>query len=460
MANSIATRWRELSGENEWEGLLQPLDTDLRQYIIHYGQRTTAVGDLFDPNTCGPKTSKEQFFTEACLIKGNPYKYEVTDFIYAGSDDVESAWIGYVAVSTDEGSKVLGRRDVLVAWRGTRTLSEWINDLRIPRVSPTDLFPKAAEYNALVHGGFHSLYIGTVPASTHSKTSARGQVLTAVKKLVKKYKQEELSITVTGFSLGGALATLTAMDIVANGCNKPTGSKAPFMVTAFVFGCPRVGNDGFKQLFDSLRDDNLRLLRMKNKMDFVPVLLLTGYTDVGNELNVNTSVSKYLKEKIFGFIDDAFPEDDPEAQEIIISGWINNLYSCHNMDVYMHGVAIENIAEVTPAGELDYDLPLVNKHLDRVKDDYGFPPEWWVGENRKKMEQMDNGRWRRKRIMASSIATRWRELGGYNNWGGLLHPLDTDLRRYIIHYGHRTAAARDLFDPNTSKQEFSPRLVS
>lgn len=177
MASSIATRWRELSGENEWEGLLQPLDTDLRQYIIHCGQRTSAVGDLFDPTTYDPKTSKEQFFTETCLIKGNPYKYEVTDFIYAGSKKVTSAWIGYVAVSTDEGKKVLGRRDVLVAWRGTRTLPEWINDLRIPRVSATDLFPKFAKYNALVHDGFYSLYIGTVPASTHSETSAREQVI-------------------------------------------------------------------------------------------------------------------------------------------------------------------------------------------------------------------------------------------------------------------------------------------
>ncbi|KAA3471625.1 phospholipase A1-II 1-like [Gossypium australe] len=409
MANSIATRWRELSGENEWEGLLQPLDTDLRQYIIHYGQRTSAVGDLFDSNTYGPKTSKEQFFTEACLIKGNPYKYEVTDFIYAASDIVKSAWIGYVAVSTDEGKQVLGRRDVLVAWRGTGTPSEWIGDILALQVSPSYLFPTAAEYNALVHSGFHSLYIGTVPDSIRSKTSAREQVLTAVKKLVNKYKQEELSITVTGFSLGGALATLTAMDIVANGYNKPTGSTAPFMVTAFVFGCPRVGNAGFKPLFDSLRDDNLRLLRMKNNMDSVPLLPPLGYTDVGNVLNVNTSVSKYLKKMLVGFTSDAFPdgsgdevgndislvnEDDHEDKKKIISGWINNLYTCHNMDVYMHGVAIENIAKDTPAGELDYDLPLVNKYLDHVKDDYKIPMEWWDGENRKQMEQMDDGGWR------------------------------------------------------------------
>ncbi|XP_017636011.1 phospholipase A1-II 1-like [Gossypium arboreum] len=374
---------------------------------------TSAAGDLFDPNTCGPKTSKERFFTEACLINGNPYNYEVTNFIYAGSDDVASAWIGYVAVSTDEAKEELGRRDVLVAWRGSRTLSEWVSDVLFCRVSPSDLFPTAAEYNALVHGGFHSLYIGTVPDSTHSKTSAREQVVAAVKKLVNKYKHEELSITVTGFSLGGALATLTAMDIVANEYNKPTASKAPFMVTAFVFGCPRVGNNGFKQLFDSLRDKNLRLLRMKNKKDPVPKLLTKSlFSDVGHVLKVNTYVSKYLKSRHFGYTGDALPdgngdevgidlslvnEDDHEAPQMIpIGRLISNLFSCHNMDVYMHGVAIESIAEDLPADELDYDLPLVNKYLDRVKEDYKIPPEWWVGENRKKMEQMDNGRWRVK----------------------------------------------------------------
>lgn len=176
MASSIATRWRQLSGHNNWEGLLHP-DTHLRRYIIHYGQRAAAAGNLFDPNTYGPNASKQEFFTKACLVKGNPYKYEVTHFIYAGSADVASAWIGYVAVSTDEGRQVLGRRDVLVAWRGTLTGSEWFNDLWFLQQAPADLFSALGAYNAEVHGGFLSLYTGTVSDSDHNKTSAREQVM-------------------------------------------------------------------------------------------------------------------------------------------------------------------------------------------------------------------------------------------------------------------------------------------
>ncbi|XP_017636017.1 phospholipase A1-IIbeta-like [Gossypium arboreum] len=191
MASSIATRWRELSGYNNLGGgLLHPLDTELRRYIIHYGQRTAAARDLLDPNTHEPSTSKQEFSSKACLVKGNPYNYEGTPFIY-----VSSAWIGYVAMSTDEGKRVLGRRDVLVAWRGAKTGTEWFNDMKFLQQTPSDLFPIAGADNVKFHGGFLSLYTGTKPDSTYTKTSAREQVLDAVKELVNKDKHEEISIT-------------------------------------------------------------------------------------------------------------------------------------------------------------------------------------------------------------------------------------------------------------------------
>lgn len=37
-------------------------------------------------------------------------------------------WIGYIAVSNDEMSAHLGRRDITIAWRGTKTKLEWIAD--------------------------------------------------------------------------------------------------------------------------------------------------------------------------------------------------------------------------------------------------------------------------------------------------------------------------------------------
>ncbi|KAK8615227.1 hypothetical protein V6N13_069005 [Hibiscus sabdariffa] len=437
MANSIASRWRKLSGEKNWEGLLQPLDHDLRKYLIHYAQRTGAVGDLFNSETDEPDASKEDFFSKACLVKGNLYKYEVTHFIYAGSKEVGSSWFGYVAVATDEGKRALGRRDILVAWRGTSSTSEWINDLKFMKQrSASDLFPTAKQHGATVHRGFYDLYIGTRPGSTHSKTSAREQVKDAVRELVKRYKDEEISITVTGFSLGAALATLTAMDIVANGYNKSTtgrNSDKSLMVTAVTFGGPRVGNTGLKRVFDAL-GDHLHLLRIKNNRDPVPTLP-PSYTEFGTELMVDTYNSKYLKWKgplsssapnfpvkheeedqlnRIGGVDKDHDEYEPkpkrvrsdtsslneheveyksEFKPILVRAGILDYVSSHNMDVYAHGVAIKDIGEKTPVDKLEYNITLVNKHLDRVKNEYKIPPNWWTGESRKHMVQLENGHW-------------------------------------------------------------------
>ncbi|KAK8635344.1 hypothetical protein V6N13_004085 [Hibiscus sabdariffa] len=111
MDSSIANRWRELSGENNWEGLLQPLHPDLRRYIIHYGQRVGVVGDLFNNDTYQPDASEEDFFSEACLVKENPYEYDVSRIINAGSERVDSAWIGYVAVTIDQPKSWLLREE-------------------------------------------------------------------------------------------------------------------------------------------------------------------------------------------------------------------------------------------------------------------------------------------------------------------------------------------------------------
>ncbi|KAH0974080.1 hypothetical protein GBA52_015979 [Prunus armeniaca] len=74
---SFAARWRVLSGEDEWEGLLDPLDIDLRRYIIHYGERAGASGYGFidkptsiSKNIGLPRYAKRNLFSKVGLETG------------------------------------------------------------------------------------------------------------------------------------------------------------------------------------------------------------------------------------------------------------------------------------------------------------------------------------------------------------------------------------------------------
>mgnify|MGYP002775723633 FL=1 len=112
---------------------------------------------------------------------------------------------------------------------------------------------------------------------------------------MKKYKDEDVSITILGHSLGAALAVVNAFDIGLNGINVREGAKEPVLVTAIVHGCPGVGDADFKKKFESL--DGVRVLRGKNKIDLITLYpgWLTGYRDVGDELLFDSRDSPYLK---------------------------------------------------------------------------------------------------------------------------------------------------------------------
>lgn len=92
----------------------------------------------------------------------------------------ESNWLGYIAVATDEGKGLLGRRDIVVAWRGTIQLYEWANDFDFPLESAVTVFPQADPNNTpRIANGWLSLYTTTDPRSRFDNTSAREQVLTS-----------------------------------------------------------------------------------------------------------------------------------------------------------------------------------------------------------------------------------------------------------------------------------------
>ncbi|XP_044460712.1 phospholipase A1-IIgamma-like [Mangifera indica] len=111
-------------------------------------------------------------------------------------------------------------------------------------------------------------------------------LLRLVKKLVKQYQHEEISIAVAGHFLGSALATLTVAG-VANGYNSNSGfsSLPDAMVTVFAFSSPKVGNSDFVNVFNKF--NSLHLLHMRHNLDIVlKVPATSNHSAMGIVLNI------------------------------------------------------------------------------------------------------------------------------------------------------------------------------
>ncbi|KAG2491530.1 hypothetical protein HYH03_010103 [Edaphochlamys debaryana] len=148
-----------------------------------------------------------------------------------------SAFMGYVAVSTENPEDPNHERDAVFVWRGTIFKEEWAANF---------------EQDRLV-------------------------VRQWLKKLQKKYNIT--TVTTTGHSLGAALSTVSAYDIGRQLEDMWTDSsmeeerkswktKSKPKVTAIAFAPPRVGNFTFLQSFSDVYQ--IRQLRVCNVLDLVP----------------------------------------------------------------------------------------------------------------------------------------------------------------------------------------------
>ncbi|XP_031116694.1 phospholipase A1-IIbeta-like [Ipomoea triloba] len=367
--------WKELSGSDNWKDLLEPLDSDLRRYLIHYGAMIEAVGDGFikdsDSKNVGmPRYARTNLFENTGLVRGNPFKYEVTKYFYATSELAfwkESDWIGYVAVATNEGKFALGRRDIVVVWRGTVRPLEWADDAIFLFVNAPLIFPKNPD--PLVHEGWYFMY--TTTTDKDDGKSPRDEIREEVERLVELYKAEEVSITVIGHSLGASMATLNAVDLAANPINNNNKDIIP--VTAFLYASPKVGDLNFQKAFSN--QQNLRALRISDVHDKVPTLPPFGwkdgenmdskkpYEEVGVGLQIESEKSDYLKPKDLNY---------------------------HDLMLYMHGIDLYQTSKGKFERIGDFDLAKVNKYQDALNDKYGIPIAWFDIKDRV-MVQLPNG---------------------------------------------------------------------
>ncbi|KFK37117.1 hypothetical protein AALP_AA4G215100 [Arabis alpina] len=399
---TTTTSWEELLGSKNWDTLLDPLDLSLRQLILRCGDFCQASYDAFVKDQkskyCGAsRYGKSSFFDKVMLESASDY--EVTTFLYAtarvdlpkglllhsqstDSWDRESNFFGYIAVTSDERTKAIGRREIYVAMRGTSRNHEWINVLGARPTSAEPLLhgpdengsgsgvvgaatstydsDSEDEEGCKVMLGWLTIYTSHHPGSKFTKVSLRAQLLGKIKELLLKYKDEKPSIVLTGHSLGATEAVIAGYDIAEN------ASKDDVPISAIVFGSPQVGNREFRN--EVTKHKNLKILHVRNKIDFLtryPGGLL-GYVDIGVNFVIDTKKSPYLK-------DSMNPGD-----------W-------HNLQAMLHVVAGWN-------GKREFKLmvnrsiALVNKSCEYLKDEFLVPGTWWVDKNNGMIKNED-GEW-------------------------------------------------------------------
>ncbi|KAG0472834.1 hypothetical protein HPP92_014691 [Vanilla planifolia] len=327
--SSIAYRWRLLHGSRNWSGLLDPLDENLRRELVKYGDLVQAAYHTFHSHPSAPPSRPRHVI----LPDRN---YSVTKSLFATSSvDVPSwlepaasaapqwmtqpsSWIGFVAVcDNDREIARMGRRDIVIVLRGTATALEWYENFR------TSLQPLPDEPNAKVSSGFMSLH-KTSPGTDVPSLST--MVVDEVRRLVDLYKGEQLSITITGHSLGAALSLLVADELISNIKNSP-----PIAVVSF--GGPKAGNKSFAERIEKKGIKVLRIVNTHDVVTRVPAGIpvyggdhkngvgkwlgshvpagMDGYSHVGTELRVDNRASPYLK-----------PNADAAC--------------CHDLEAYLH----------------------------------------------------------------------------------------------------------------------------
>jgi len=214
---------------------------------VQLGELILAAYDLYaqgDPDSFVPPAGHN--------LVSKIYADDITD------DTAESKVFGFIAKSDS---------DVAVAIRGTEGVFEWVLDFDFS-LTP---FPYSTAGN--VENGFSDFYSSFRTGKTHLAP----RVVEALAELIQRGTATTLSIT--GHSLGAALATLLAIDVAANG-----GFTTPVVYT---FASPRVGDKVFAGTYDGLVETSWRIANQNDIVTNLPPQFV-GYTHVDAYYPINS----------------------------------------------------------------------------------------------------------------------------------------------------------------------------
>lgn len=207
--------------------------------------RATAV------SYCSPKTIDDWNCTPCKYID----RLEIESIIH----DPKYNFQGFVAYDTE-------LKSILIAFRGSMDVKNWIDNLTFYK---TRAFPRLPSVE--IHLGFYYVY-----------QSVATQLLNGLAKLKTKYPQAKLSIT--GHSLGAAVASICAFDLALNHNTR--------IDSVWTFGSPRIGNDAWTQYFHKLIPVHYRITHYRDVVPHIPFKWM-GFMHLTQEVYYDQTCSSY-----------------------------------------------------------------------------------------------------------------------------------------------------------------------
>lgn len=157
---------------------------------------------------------------------------------------------------------------IIVAFRGTANFDNWVHDLKFF----FEPYPNPECAGCAVHLGFYQAF-----------ESVRDAVREDVAELVRRHPSHR--VLVTGHSLGGAIALLSAVDMVrlpppaGPSVSRPalgspphvgSGLVSPSRVALYTFGAPRLGNANFTRWAGAVLQHSYRLTHQRDLVPHLP----------------------------------------------------------------------------------------------------------------------------------------------------------------------------------------------
>ena len=196
--------------------------------------------------------------------------------------------------------------DVVIAIRGTEGIDEWINDVEFLMV--TCPFLAGAGHT---EDGFTAMYNALRTAVAPGSPTVKSALATL------PFQQAVSSMTICGHSMGGAIATLLALDVAAN-----TTFKNP---TVYTYASPRTGDPSFTSTYNQVVTNSSRIA---NRLDLVPKLPLSPIYEHVNMLDELNPI-QFL----------------PLPPKILVKP---TLVCEHSLDTYLHLLSVASGGPVIP----------------------------------------------------------------------------------------------------------------